>query len=211
MVITFRATRISGGGDHDPNHPPLPQLWTNLPTASSVEPEWRAIPFVALEPAEKSSSTPPPSDWPVLALSDEKAAQISELPPQPVDSIATVETTADTSLAGREYGYTYRVQHPDGGIEWLGSDGSNGSFKFELNDAWGGPGGDDGGAAKAGRWAAQASEVDGATHVNGKVESSESKVVKRWTGKEGEVPGVQIGEQWGGVGISWDGLVFLTP
>lgn len=183
VVINFKALPPSSSSLPLRTDLPIPQLWTNLGSASS---EWRAIPFLPLD----VDSSPPSQDaanWPILSLSNESPPLLPSLRAR----FATLSFDVDESFLGNEYGYTYRLQHPDQGIEWLGSDGSNGSFKFELQEGGGGDG------ETVGRWRKEGEPSEEVT------EGGKRNKIIRWNGGEGEV-GIKIGEGWEGFGVSFD-------
>ncbi|KAL7412557.1 hypothetical protein BDY24DRAFT_415936 [Mrakia frigida] len=177
VVITFKASSSLP----ERTDLPVPQLWTNLGSSGS---EWRAIPFLPLDVESSVPSHEQAANWPILSLSSSSPRPL--LPPV-LPRFATLSFDVDESFAGKEFGYTYRMQYPDQGIEWLGSDGSNGSFRFELEGG--------GEPLLAGRWNEDSKLSDGAKKGD--------KIEKSWLGGEGEV-GIRIGEGWEGFGLSFD-------
>jgi hypothetical protein len=181
------------------------ELWTNLPAedaSSWNDANWREVAFVDRSTA---TSAPPPDEaveWPLLSLSDGESAPL--IAPTPVRH-ATLRIPLGELSDSRQFEYTYRLRHPDGGIEWLGDGGSNGKLEISVGS---------GGAASAattttasgGRWKALASKA----FVNGAASAS-SKASREWSGGEGRL-GVSVGPgaEWAGFGVGWAECVLTS-
>ncbi|GAA6024307.1 hypothetical protein JCM10207_009260 [Rhodosporidiobolus poonsookiae] len=96
-----------------PDHPhdAVPEVWTNLPSPSSIfgsreeGEEWHAVAFSPPSPSASPSST----------------------------FTASIPLTAQTQPGAFEY--TFRLRDPSGALTWLGSDGSNGRVELLLSSS----------------------------------------------------------------------------
>lgn len=130
VTVTFQleASSIQTAADGGPTY----QVWTDL---LSTLREWRAIDFVEQENSEATALNGQDDDgrddsddddvasWPVVPTSFESPSLAPTR--RPLVARISVSLTDEThqALEGK-YGFTYRALHPDGGVEWLGSDGS---------------------------------------------------------------------------------------
>lgn len=188
VTITFKAE----AADSPQSCPPLPQVWTNLPSLSSpssTPTEWREVAFLPLDVA----SSPPSdtaADWPVLSLSNAESPPLVRPPPP---RFATLTFDVDESFVDKAFGYTLRLQHPNLQIQWLSSDGSDGSFTFELDEK----DREEDRDGDKGRW-----EDDELVKVNRTAKGEQIKA-KRWTGGERDF-GCEVWQGWEGFGLTFD-------
>lgn len=193
LIITFIASKPTALGAEC-------ELWTNLPSddpASWDGSSWREVAFVDRSTAVMAPPPEEAADWPLLSLSDAGESP-PLLGPAPVRH-ATIRIPLGELGENRHFEYTYRLRHPDGGIEWLGDGGSNGKFEISVGNGAAA-------AAATGRWEAIASKA----FING-ASSEASKASREWSGGEGRL-GVTVGPgaEWAGFGIRWTKSVTLV-
>ncbi|GJE87755.1 hypothetical protein PsYK624_038380 [Phanerochaete sordida] len=96
------------------------EMWTNMPV-NGGHGDWHAVPFVYPEdPAAEQSA-----DFTLAPTADAPAGNGRDM---------YLDMVVPGSLCGARYSFTYRLDRPWGGLEWLGAWGHNGDLVIERRE-----------------------------------------------------------------------------